>query len=59
MIPAVRFDTAIGKWTDAGIQTTLLGPHSVTALVSGPALFTVLALEDGPAASPTAKSSTP
>jgi hypothetical protein len=58
-IKAVRFDAAIGKWTDAAIQTTLVGPHSVTALVSGRTLFTVLALEGGPAAPPTAKSPTP
>ena len=44
-IRVVRFDQTIGKWTDAGIQTTRVGPNSVTALVPGPDLFTVIALE--------------
>jgi hypothetical protein len=47
-IRVVRFDAAIGKWTDAGIQTTLVGPHSVTALVSGATLFTVVAIDRAP-----------
>jgi hypothetical protein len=44
-IKMVRLDPAIGKWTDAGTQTMRVGPNSVTALVPGPGLFTILALD--------------
>lgn len=58
-VRAVRFDTTTGKWTDAGLRTTTVGPHSVTALLSGPGLFTVLAVERATTPWPSTKTSTP
>ncbi len=44
-LKVIRLDSTIGKWTDAGVRITSVGTNTITALVGGPGVFSVLALE--------------